>query len=100
MLRAITIVAALLLGSACRTTQDPASQASDARIESVVKANLAKDVRLSTLTNIEVDVVRGEVTLSGLVANDDQKDRAEQVAENVRGVRKVRNNLQVANEGG
>jgi osmotically-inducible protein OsmY len=46
--------------------------------------------------NIEVTVANGEVTLSGSVRDRWDKRRAEDVAEEVSGVRDVRNNIRVA----
>ena len=54
------------------------------------------DLRDST---INVDVDNAVVTLSGTVASQAQKTRAEQVAKGVEGVRSVRNNLTVSTTG-
>ena len=53
----------------------------------------ADDLRDST---INVDVDNAVVTLSGTVANQTQKARAEQVARGVEGVKSVRNQLSVS----
>ena len=53
----------------------------------------ADDLRDST---IDVDVNNGVVTLSGTVASNSQKARAEQITTVVDGVRSVRNQLKVA----
>lgn len=53
----------------------------------------ADDLRDST---INVDVDNAEVMLSGTVASQAQKARAEQIAKGVEGVKSVRNNLTVA----
>ncbi len=81
--------------SACKSTQTVASQTDDAGIKASVKAKLAKDVRFSTLTNIEVNSTNGIVTLAGQVHNVDEKRAAERVAASVNGVRKVNNELQI-----
>jgi hyperosmotically inducible periplasmic protein len=60
-----------------------------------VKAKLAADVRLSTLTSINVDSNADTVTLSGRVPTADDKRRAEEVARSVDGVTRVVNNLEV-----
>lgn len=52
----------------------------------------AEDVRELT---INVDVENNVVTLTGTVANPAQKDRAEQVARGVEGIREVKNRLTV-----
>jgi osmotically-inducible protein OsmY len=45
--------------------------------------------------NVNVDVYRGTVQLSGFVLNSDQKDKAKDIAKNVQGVRDVDNNITV-----
>jgi osmotically-inducible protein OsmY len=47
---------------------------------------------------IEVAVTEGEVVLTGIVSERDDKRRAEDLAESVSGVKDVRNNLRVSNE--
>ena len=46
-------------------------------------------------SEIQVEVIDGEVTLSGSVLSRDQKRRAEDVAEHISGVRDVTNQLRV-----
>ncbi len=55
---------------------------------------LANAERVSDL-GVNVDVENGVVTLSGAVSDAARKDRAEQVARGVEGVREVRNNLTI-----
>lgn len=55
------------------------------------------DLRDST---INVDVENAVVTLSGTVANQAQKTKAEQVAKGIDGVKSVKNNLAVSSTGG
>ena len=57
----------------------------------------AADLRDST---INVDVDNAVVTLSGSVASQAQKTKAEQVAKGIDGVKSVRNNLTVSAAGG
>jgi hyperosmotically inducible periplasmic protein len=45
--------------------------------------------------NVNVDVYRGTVQLSGFVDTRDQKDKAEDIAKNVQGVTTVENNITV-----
>jgi osmotically-inducible protein OsmY len=89
--------AVVLVGflAGCKTTTTPGRQVDDASIKTAVKAKLAKDVRLSTLTNVEVNSTNGVVTLAGEVHNIDEKRAAEEVARSVDGVVRVNNNLQV-----
>jgi osmotically-inducible protein OsmY len=60
-----------------------------------VKTKLASDVGLSTLAHVDVAVDGGVVTLSGTVANEDQKKATEAAASQVTGVTQVRNRLAV-----
>ena len=93
-----TALAALLLLvglAACKTTSSPRSQVDDAAIKTSVKAKLAADVRLSTLTNVEVNSTNGVVTLAGKVGSDEQRRMAGEVARGVDGVVRVNNELQV-----
>jgi osmotically-inducible protein OsmY len=97
----LVLVAVLALGplaaAGCKSSQSVGSQVDDAGIKGQVKAKLAKDVRLSTLTNIEVNSTNGVVTLAGMVPNHLDKMKAEEVARTVDGVVKVNNELQVEN---
>lgn len=90
-----TLVALVLFIAGCKTTTSAGRQVDDAAIKTAVKAKLAADVRLSTLTNVEVNSTNGVVTLAGQVHNSDERRAAEQVARSVDGVVKVNNNLQV-----
>ena len=67
----------------------------DTIITSTVKAELAKDVRLETLTDIEVSTTQGVVTLTGKVHNREEKAMVEQKVRDVKGVVKVNNELQI-----
>ena len=94
---AAAIVAVFLLVglAACKTTSSPHRQVDDAAIKASVKAKLAADVRLSTLTNVEVNSTDGVVTLAGKVRSADERRMAGEVARSVDGVVRVDNNLQV-----
>ena len=60
-----------------------------------VKSRLAADAGLSTLTSVSVAVNGSVVTLTGTVANVDQKKAAASAASQVDGVSRVRNDLLV-----
>jgi osmotically-inducible protein OsmY len=98
-IRRITGIAAMVVLAAyvagCKTTTSAGTQIDDAAIKTSVKAKLAADVKLSTLTNIEVNSTNGVVTLAGQVETPDQRRMAAEVARTVDGVVKVNNNLQV-----
>ena len=67
---------------------------SDERIRDDINDRLTDDWVLDA-SDIEVTVSNGEVTLSGTIGNRSDKRRAEDLAEDVSGVRHVQNNLRV-----
>ena len=67
---------------------------SDDRIREDVNDRLTDDWRLDA-SNIEVTVTEGEVMLAGFVSSRDDKHRAEDMIENISGVKHVQNNLRV-----
>ncbi len=91
-------VAVTVAGASCvKTTTSAGRQVDDAAIKASVKAKLAADVKLSTLTNVEVNSTNGIVTLAGEVRDESDRVAAENVARSVDGVVRVNNNLQVKN---
>jgi hypothetical protein len=72
---------------------------SDERVREDVCECLTEDDFIDA-TNIEVQVKDCEVTLSGTVNSREEKRRAEDLIDELPGVRDVSNNLRVANEGG
>lgn len=66
----------------------------DATISTSVKAKLASE-NISTLARIDVDTNHGVVYLNGTVENSKVKQWAVQLAQQVEGVSKVVDNLQV-----
>ena len=96
-LRIAAVVALVAFVGACKTTTSAGRQVDDAAIKTAVKAKLAADVRLSTLTNIEVNSTNGVVTLAGQVRDESDRMQAETVARSVDGVVRVNNELQVKN---
>ena len=100
--------ALLLMGTACterqqnnaEKTADHAANTAERKMDNAgttasVKSKLAADVRLSTLTSINVDSSGSTVTLSGSVPTADDKRKAAEVARSVDGVTNVVNNLEV-----
>lgn len=71
---------------------------SDERIREDVSDRLTDDPGLDA-SNIEVRVSNGEVTLSGMVNSRWDKRRAEDIADDVSGVKHVQNNLRVRQSG-
>ena len=90
---AVFVLVAFVAG--CKTTSSPGRQVDDAAIKTAVKAKLAADVKLSTLTNIDVNSTNGVVTLSGQVRDESDRVAAVAVARSVDGVVRVNNELQV-----
>jgi len=66
----------------------------DSTITASVKTKLAAD-KIGSLTRVDVDTTRQVVSLNGIVESPEQKARAEQLASQVSGVKKVNNNLQI-----
>lgn len=66
----------------------------DSAITASVKAKLVADARTSAL-NIEVTTENKVVVLSGVVASQQEKDAAKEIALSVKGVRSVVNKLEV-----
>lgn len=64
----------------------------DAAITASIKTDFLKDPDLSVF-KIDVDTKDGVVTLNGLADNDEARNRAQHIAEGVKGVREVRNFL-------
>ncbi|TCT08101.1 BON domain-containing protein [Aquabacter spiritensis] len=71
---------------------------SDDRVREDVNDRLTDD-GLVDASEIEVSVAKGEVTLTGVVADRRQRRRAEDVAEQVSGVQHVQNNVRVRGTG-
>jgi len=71
---------------------------SDDRIRDDVNDRLTDDPFVDA-SEIDVSVQNGEVTLGGTVDNRQAKRRAEDIAENISGVKHVQNNLRVRQQG-
>ena len=96
-LAALIASAAVFTTAACsatRTQRAPGEQVDDAVLLTSVKAALVSD-RVTDAGDINVDVNRGVVKLSGFVDNADQKSEAAKVARNVDGVKSVQNDISV-----
>lgn len=89
-------------GDAKDATRSAANEAgnavSDAVITTTVNAELAKDAKLSAL-RIDVDTAGGRVALKGAAPDAASKERATQLASNVKGVVSVDNQLKVESKG-
>jgi hyperosmotically inducible periplasmic protein len=81
-------------GCTAMTGQSTGQYVDDRTITASVKSKLVAD-RASNLTRVDVDTTNRVVSLNGVVESTDQKRRAEELAAQVSGVRRVDNNLQV-----
>ena len=95
VLQTVAVLTLVSFVASCKTTTSPGRQIDDAAIKTAVKAKMAADVRLSTLTNIEVNSTNGVGTLAGQVENESDREKAAAVARSVDGVVKVNNELQI-----
>jgi osmotically-inducible protein OsmY len=93
--------ASLLLGfflfiSGCTamTGESAGQYVDDSTLTARVKANLVAD-KVANLTRVDVDTTNQIVALNGIVESAEQKQRAEQLARQVSGVKGVKNNLQI-----
>jgi len=93
---ASSALALLLSATGCTSmTGETAGQyVDDSTITTSVKAKLVAD-KVANLTRIDVDTTNRVVSLNGVVESPEQKTRAEQLAMQVGGVRRVDNNLQI-----
>ena len=78
-----------------RLVAEEKSSASDAALAEKVKTALASDAGLKTL-KLDVDANSGVVSLKGRVANDETKQRIQEVTQSVPGVTWVQNQVSVA----
>jgi osmotically-inducible protein OsmY len=95
-----SIIAALLLAVlvGCAGAGTKTGQAiDDTAITAKVKAQMANDKDVSAM-DVSVNTKEGVVRLSGVVKSAAEKQRAEQVARNVEGVRRVDNALVVRSQ--
>lgn len=91
----VSFAALMVLMIGCiGTTRSPARQLDDSGIHAAVKARLT-GAQFSNVTNIDINVTNGVVTLAGEVPTQEIKMEAEREAKEVNGVVRVINNLQV-----
>jgi hyperosmotically inducible periplasmic protein len=100
MLRAIKrlagtlVVLFLMTGCQAMTGQTMGETIDDSYITGAVKTQLASD-KVVSLTRVEVETNNGVVYLTGQVETAEQRSRIGSLASQVKGVKKVVNNLQV-----
>jgi hyperosmotically inducible periplasmic protein len=91
---AVLLLALQLSGCTALTGETLGQNVDDTTVTTTVKSKLALE-KISSLTRVGVDTVKGVVHLNGVVENPEMRDRAESIARSVGGVRGVVNNLQV-----
>jgi len=91
-------VMVLLALGACSSTRTPGTQVDDAAITAAVKAKLAADGDINPF-NIDVDTNEGVVTLQGRVEKEAARTKAEELARETDGVRRVINLVKVGDNG-
>jgi hyperosmotically inducible protein len=95
---AVLIMSAAVLGTAAcsstRTQRSAGEHVDDAALLTSVKSALAAE-SAEAAADINVDVNRGEVKLSGFVDNANDKSRAAEVARGVEGVKSVQNDIAI-----
>lgn len=89
-LRQVLLAGLMSAAAGCATVD----RTEDMRIESEVKARLVAE-KDANLTRLGVLSTNSVVYLSGSVTSPDQRRRAETVAKDVRGVRRVVNTLEI-----
>ena len=90
-------IGATLVTTGCsvvRGQESTSAYVDDAAITAEVKAKLVGDSSVNAGA-INVQTLHGEVALSGFAKSNAERDRAEQIAAGVKGVKRVRNNLVV-----
>ena len=89
---AVVVLTLAVLGGACGAAVH--DNFDDATISTRVKTALLNDLAI-TATTIDVDTVKGVVTLSGRVKTRDEESRAIALARAVRGVADVKSDLKI-----
>lgn len=93
----VLVGSAMLATTGCSVVRDQQSVGSyvdDSSITAAVKAKMAEDKSVSA-TAISVETLKGTVQLSGFAKSQAEKDRAEGIARNTKGVQAVRNSIVV-----
>lgn len=94
---AVTLVVLFIMtGCQAMTGQTMGETIDDSYITGAVKTQLASD-KMVSLTRVEVETNNGVVYLTGQVETAEQRSRVGSLTSQVKGVKKVVNNLQVIN---
>jgi hyperosmotically inducible periplasmic protein len=87
----------IAVGSGCAVVRDQQTVGTyidDATITTQIKSRMAADPVTNAIA-ISVETLKGEVQLSGFAKNASEKSRAEVIARDVNGVKRVRNDIVV-----
>lgn len=95
LIAASTVCWAFVAGAGFAAEDRSDQPVADSWITTKVKAELAKD-EVTKARNIDVDTKNGIVTLSGTVDSTAEKQKAEQNARSVKGVKDVTSDLAVS----
>lgn len=90
----------LFLAVSCagsKTTESAGEMIDSSSVTTKVKTKLLRDKLVDGL-DVNVDTFKDTVMLSGFVKSEQEKERAERLAANIDGVKKVVNNLKVKAE--
>ena len=97
LVAAMTAVVALVVMPGCAVTRGQSTVGEyidDATITAKVKAKFVEDKSVDA-SAISVETLGGEVILSGFAKSSAEKTRAQELAQQVKGVRTVKNSLEV-----
>lgn len=91
------MILSVFLFAGCKTLtgETAGHHLDDAAITTTVKSKVAAQDRLGSLTRIGVKTVESTVYLSGKVTTVEEKNKAEDIARHVDGVKNVVNNIEV-----
>lgn len=91
------LAGATIVTSGCavmRGQETPGAYIDDTAITTAVKAKFVEDKTVDA-ASITVETLNGTVALGGFAKSNAEKNQAEAIARNTKGVRQVRNNLAV-----
>ncbi|MEI7447444.1 MAG: BON domain-containing protein [Burkholderiales bacterium] len=88
------LVGTMAACSVARDQETVGAYVDDSKITAEIKAKMASDKDVAA-TSIGVETMNGVTQLSGFAKTQTEKDRAAEIARQVKGVRAVRNDIQV-----
>ena len=94
----VLLTSVVLTGCLLPANSTPPDSPKDPVISTNVEARLAEDGQ-GGLTGILVTTESGTVTLTGMVAKAERKARAAELARQVKGVKRVKNDLEIRSDG-